>query len=43
MIEARSQAKRERDFARADHIRDALMAQGVLLKDSPQGTTWSRV
>jgi cysteinyl-tRNA synthetase len=43
MIEARSQAKRVRDFARADHIRDALMAQGVLLKDSPQGTTWSRV
>ncbi|MFM8509608.1 MAG: cysteine--tRNA ligase [Betaproteobacteria bacterium] len=43
MIEARSQAKRERDFSRADHIRDALMAQGVLLKDSPQGTTWSRV
>ncbi|MFM8930233.1 MAG: cysteine--tRNA ligase [Betaproteobacteria bacterium] len=43
MIEARSQAKRERDFARADSIRDALLAQGVLLKDSPQGTTWSRV
>ena len=39
-IEARSAAKRARDFAAADRIRDELAAQGVLLKDSAAGTTW---
>ncbi len=39
-IAARAEAKRERDFARADAIRDELAALGVLLKDSAQGTTW---
>jgi cysteinyl-tRNA synthetase len=39
-IEARAQAKRDRRFAEADRIRDALLAQGVALKDSAQGTTW---
>jgi cysteinyl-tRNA synthetase len=41
-IEARAQAKRERNFGEADRIRQALAAQGVLLQDSPQGTTWVR-
>ncbi|MBG6078405.1 cysteine--tRNA ligase [Rubrivivax gelatinosus] len=39
-IEARAAAKRERRFADADRIRDELAAQGVVLKDTPQGTTW---
>ncbi len=39
-IEARNAARRSRDFAEADRIRDALAAQGVILKDSREGTTW---
>ncbi|GHC19589.1 cysteine--tRNA ligase [Kushneria pakistanensis] len=39
-IEARNAARRARDFAEADRIRDALAAQGVILKDSREGTTW---
>lgn len=39
-IEARAQAKRARNFAEADRIRDELLAQGIVLKDSAAGTTW---
>ena len=42
LIEARAQAKLERDFKRADGIRAGLEAQGILLQDSAAGTTWVR-
>ncbi len=42
LIENRRQARKERNFAEADRIRDELVEQGVLLEDSPSGTTWHR-
>ena len=42
LILARTEAKQAKNFAEADRIRQALLADGVILEDSPQGTTWRR-
>lgn len=42
LITQRIQAKQDKDYARADQIRNELEAQGILLEDSPEGTTWRR-
>ncbi|HEU0118685.1 MAG TPA: cysteine--tRNA ligase [Alphaproteobacteria bacterium] len=41
-IAARAAAKKAKNFAESDRIRNALAAQGVLLEDGPSGTTWRR-
>ena len=42
LIEERQAARRRRDFAAADRIRDDLAERGVLLEDTPSGTRWKR-
>jgi cysteinyl-tRNA synthetase len=42
LIDERAQAKKARDFARADAIRKDLEGQGILLEDTPQGVRWRR-
>jgi cysteinyl-tRNA synthetase len=43
LIAQRAEAKANKDFALADNIRKGLLAQGILLKDSPHGTAWEAV
>jgi len=42
MIQKRAEAKTAKDFATADAVRDELVAKGIVLKDGPEGTTWSK-
>jgi len=42
MIDARNAARRARNFAESDRIRDELLARGIILEDTPGGTRWRR-
>lgn len=42
LIDERIQARKDKDFARSDEIRDYLKEQGIILDDTPQGTRWRR-
>jgi cysteinyl-tRNA synthetase len=42
LIAARTEARKNKDFARADAIRDELLEKGIILKDTRAGVTWER-
>mgnify|MGYP000880416799 CR=1 FL=1 len=42
LIEERQEARRQKDFARADRIRDDLLARGIVLEDTREGVKWHR-
>lgn len=43
MIDARQAARKARDFAKADEIRDTLLEKGIVLEDTREGVKWKRV
>ena len=42
LIAERQQARKDKNFARADEIRDELMAKGIILEDTREGVRWKR-
>ena len=42
LLTKRREARAAKDFAEADRIRDELEENGIVIQDSPQGTTWHR-
>ena len=42
LIKERTQARKNKNFARSDEIRDLLKARGIILEDTPQGTKWKK-
>ena len=43
LIAQRQQARKDRDFKRADEIRDILLEKGIVLEDTREGVRWKRV
>lgn len=43
MIQKRQEARKAKNWAEADRIRDELKAQGIILEDTPQGVKWKRI
>jgi len=42
LIEERQAARKAKNFARADEIRDELLAKGIILKDTREGVQWKK-
>ena len=42
LIEQRNAARKEKDFKKADEIRDKLLSMGIVLKDTRDGVIWER-
>ncbi len=43
LIQERQQARKEKNFAKSDEIRDKLKAMGIVLEDTPQGVKWKKI
>ena len=43
LVAARAEAKKAKNWAEADRIRDALKAQGIEIIDTPQGAKWKKI
>jgi cysteinyl-tRNA synthetase len=41
-VDERSQAKKDKDFARADAVRAQLKEMGIVIEDGPSGTVWRK-
>ncbi len=42
LLERREDARKRKDYAESDRIRDALLAEGIVVEDTPSGTRWKR-